>query len=158
MASRGVNKVVLIGNLGADPELRYTSSNVPVANFRMATGESWMNKEGVREERTEWHNVVAWSRLAEICNEYLHKGSQVYIGGRIQTRSWEDQSGQKRFVTEIVANEMVILGGRSAEGAPPPAGGPDAGKQGSAPPAQAAEESYEDFKPPDQDADDDLPF
>ena len=158
MASRGVNKVVLIGNLGADPELRYTSSNVPVANFRMATGESWMNKEGVREERTEWHNVVAWSRLAEICNEYLRKGSQVYIGGRIQTRSWEDQSGQKRFVTEIVANEMVILGSRSAEGAPPPAGGPDAGKQDSAPPSGAAEESYEDFKPPDKDADDDLPF
>ncbi len=158
MAGRGVNKVTLIGNLGADPELRHTSSNVEVVNFTVATNESWVNKEGAREERTEWHRVVAWGGLAKICNEYLHKGSQVYIGGRIQTRSWEDQNGQKRFATEVVANEMVILGARSREGAPPPAGGPEAEEQGPAPASEAPDESYEDFQPPSKDADDDLPF
>ncbi|OGG00006.1 MAG: hypothetical protein A2Z86_03035 [Candidatus Glassbacteria bacterium GWA2_58_10] len=117
MASRSVNKVILIGNLGGDPELRHTASNVPVVNFTVATNENWVNKEGVREERTEWHRVVAWRRLAEICHEYLRKGTQVYIEGKLQTRSWEDQSGQKRFMTEIVADEMVILGSRGADGA-----------------------------------------
>ena len=112
MASRSVNKVILIGNLGADPELRHTPGNVPVVNFTVATNESWVNREGAREERTEWHRVVAWRKLAEICNEYLRKGTQVYIEGRLQTRNWEDQSGQKRYMTEIVADEMVILGGR----------------------------------------------
>ncbi|MBN2289584.1 MAG: single-stranded DNA-binding protein [Candidatus Glassbacteria bacterium] len=155
MARYNVNKAILIGNLGGDPELRYTSNNMPVVNFTVATNESWVNKEGVREERTEWHRVIAWGRLAEICNEKLHKGSQVYVEGRIQTRSWEDQSGQKRFVTEIVANEMVILGGRSGEGTSQAAGG-ERKKQAS--PAQGTDESYDDFQPPEQDVDDDLPF
>jgi len=115
MASRSVNKVILIGNLGGDPELRHTVSNVPVVNFTVATNENWVNKEGVREERTEWHRVVAWRRLAEICHEYLRKGTQVYIEGKLQTRSWEDQNGQRRYMTEIVADEMVILGGRGVE-------------------------------------------
>jgi len=158
MARYNVNKVILIGNLGGDPELRYTSSNMPVVNFTVATNESWVNKEGTREERTEWHRVIAWGRLAEICNEKLRKGSQVYIEGRIQTRSWEDQTGQKRFVTEIVTNEMVILGGRAVEGAAPPASGSEAGGQGSTPDSAGSDESYEDFQPPSQDADDDLPF
>ena len=115
MASRSINKVMLIGNLGGEPELRHTASNVPVVNFTVATNESWLNKDGNREERTEWHRVVAWRRLAEICGEYLHKGSQVYIEGKIRTRNWEDQSGQKRFITEVVADEMVILGGRGGD-------------------------------------------
>ena len=153
MARYNVNKVILIGNLGGDPELRYTSNNMPVVNFTVATNESWVNKEGVREERTEWHRVIAWSRLAEICNEKLRKGSQVYIEGRIQTRSWEDQSGQKRFVTEIVASEMVILGGRSGEGASHPADDRD-----SVSASRGGGENYDDFQPPGQDADDDLPF
>jgi single-strand DNA-binding protein len=158
MARYNVNKVILIGNLGGDPELRYTSSNMPVVNFTVATNESWVNKEGTREERTEWHRVIAWGRLAEICNEKLRKGSQVYIEGRIQTRSWEDQTGQKRFVTEIVTNEMVILGGRAAEGAPPPAGGSEAEGKDSTPASADSDESYEDFQPPSKDKDDDLPF
>lgn len=157
MARYNVNKVILIGNLGGDPELRYTSSNMPVVNFTVATNESWVNKEGVREERTEWHRVIAWGRLAEICNEKLRKGSQVYIEGRIQTRSWEDQSGQKRFVTEIVANEMVILGGRSGESASAPSAGMEE-TRGSSKASAGADESYDDFTPPEQEADDDLPF
>ena len=115
MASRSINKVILIGNLGGDPELRHTVSNIPVVNFTVATNENWVNKEGVREERTEWHRIVAWRRLAEICHEYLRKGTQVYIEGKLQTRSWEDQNGQKRFMTEVVADEMVILGQRGAD-------------------------------------------
>ena len=158
MARYNVNKVILIGNLGGDPELRHTSSNMPVVNFTVATNESWVNKEGTREERTEWHRVIAWGRLAEICNEKLRKGSQVYIEGRIQTRSWEDQTGQKRYVTEIVTNEMVILGGRAGESAAPPAGGSQAEGKGSTPASEGSDESYEDFQPPSKDADDELPF
>ena len=157
MARYNVNKVILIGNLGGDPELRYTSNNMPVVNFTVATNESWVNKEGMREERTEWHRVIAWGRLAEICNEKLHKGSQVYIEGRIQTRSWEDQSGQKRFVTEIVTNEMVILGGRASEGQPSGSAGPERSR-GSSQSTAGTDESYDDFRPPEQETDDDLPF
>ena len=106
----GVNKVILVGNLGADPTLRYTPTGTAVANFNMATSEGFKNKEGERETRTEWHRVVAWARLAEICNEYLKKGKQVYIEGRLQTRTWDDQNGNKRYTTEVVANNMVMLG------------------------------------------------
>ena len=106
----GVNKVILVGNLGADPTLRYTPSGTAVANFNVATTEKFTNKSGEKESRTEWHRVVAWARLAEICNEYLKKGKQVYVEGRLQTRSWEDQQGQKKYMTEIVANNMVMLG------------------------------------------------
>ena len=111
MAS-GVNKVILIGHLGRDPELRYTPSGSPVANFTMATSESWVSKEGQKEQKTEWHRIVAWGKLGEICHEYLVKGKQVYIEGRLQTRTWEDQNGVKKNTTEIVAQNMVMLGSR----------------------------------------------
>ncbi len=108
----GVNKVILVGHLGRDPELRYTQSGQPVANFTLATSESYSKRDGEREERTEWHRIVAWGRLAEICAEYLSKGRQIYIEGRIQTREWEDREGEKRRTTEIVAREMQMLGRR----------------------------------------------
>ena len=107
--ARGVNKAILIGNLGADPELRYTPSGRPVATFRIATTDVWTDANGERQERTEWHRIVAWDRLAEICGEYLRKGSKVYIEGRIQTRTWEDQNGIQRYTTEIVARDMRML-------------------------------------------------
>ena len=106
----GVNKVILVGHLGADPELRHTQNGTPVATFRVATTERYNDRNGERQERTEWHRIVAWSKLAEICNNYLKKGKQVYIEGRIQTRQWEDQSGGTRYTTEIIANNMVMLG------------------------------------------------
>ncbi|MBN1850344.1 MAG: single-stranded DNA-binding protein [Deltaproteobacteria bacterium] len=105
-----VNKVILIGNLGTDPEVRYTPSGTAVANFNVATNEQWTNKDGEKGERTEWHKIVAWGRLGEICGEYLRKGKQVFIEGRIQTRSWEDRDGNKRYTTEIVAQAMQMLG------------------------------------------------
>ncbi len=108
----GVNKVILVGHLGRDPELRYTQSGQAVANFTLATSESYSKRDGEREERTEWHRIVAWGRLAEICAEYLSKGRQIYIEGRIQTREWEDREGEKRRTTEIVAREMQMLGRR----------------------------------------------
>ncbi len=106
----GVNKVILVGNLGADPEIRYTPTGMAVANFRIATSETWTNRDGQKETRTEWHRIVAFGRLAEICGEYLSKGKQVYIEGRLQTRQWDDKDGIKRYTTEIVANTMQMLG------------------------------------------------
>ena len=108
-----VNKVILIGNLGADPEVRYTQNGTAVANFRIATTETW-KKEGEKEEQTEWHRIVTFARLAEICGEYLSKGSRVYIEGRLQTRKWEDRDGNPRYTTEIVAREMKMLSPRGA--------------------------------------------
>lgn len=108
-----VNKVILIGNLGADPEVRYTQNGTAVANFRLATTETW-TKEGKKEEQTEWHRVVAFARLGEICGEYLSKGSKVYVEGRLQTRKWEDRDGNARYTTEIVAREMKMLSARGA--------------------------------------------
>ncbi|MFC1888317.1 single-stranded DNA-binding protein [Thermodesulfobacteriota bacterium] len=110
MARGGLNKVMLIGNLGRDPEIRYTASGKPVANFSMATTEVWNKKDGEREEKTEWHNIVAFGRLAEICEQYLGKGKQIYIEGRLQTKDWETREGEKRKSTEIIANTMVMLG------------------------------------------------
>ncbi|HKJ88451.1 MAG TPA: single-stranded DNA-binding protein [Gammaproteobacteria bacterium] len=110
----GVNKAILIGNLGADPEVRYTASGTAVANFRIATSENYTTKDGTRETRTEWHRIVTFGKLAEICGEYLSKGRQVYIEGRIQTRGWEDREGSKRYTTEVVANQMQMLGGRDS--------------------------------------------
>jgi single-strand DNA-binding protein len=104
-----VNKVILIGNLGKDPEVRYAQSGKAVTTFTLATNESWNNKDGQREERTEWHRVVVFGKLAEICGQYLQKGKQVYIEGRLQTRSWEDREGNKRYTTEVVASNMVML-------------------------------------------------
>lgn len=118
MASRGVNKVILIGHLGGDPELRYTPSGAAVANLRLATNEVWKDNEGNTQERTEWHRVVLWRKLAEIAGQYLKKGMQVYVEGRLQTRSWEDKDGVKRYSTDIVATNMQILGRREAEAAP----------------------------------------
>ena len=117
MASRGVNKVILVGNLGADPEVRYTQSGSPVANLRIATSDRWKDKQsGEPQERTEWHRVVLFGRLGEIAEQYLKKGSQVYIEGRIQTRKWQGQDGQDRYTTEIVGNDMQMLGGRGGGG------------------------------------------
>ncbi len=110
-----VNKVMLIGNLGADPEVRYTSDGTAVANFNLATTKRWSNQQGEKQEKTEWHRIVAWRRLGEICGEYLSKGKQVYIEGELQTRSWEDKDGNKRWTTEIVASNMQMLGSSSGQ-------------------------------------------
>lgn len=111
-----INKVILIGNLGADPEMRYAQNGNPVATFSLATTERWKGQDGQMQESTEWHRIVAWRRLAEICGEYLSKGSRVYVEGKLQTRKWKDQSGNDRYTTEIVAREMKMLSPRSAAG------------------------------------------
>jgi single-strand DNA-binding protein len=113
----GVNKVILLGRLGADPEIRYTSNGTAVANFRIATSERWTNQNGEKEERTEWHRIVAFGKLGEICGEYLAKGKQIYIEGRLQTRTWEDRDKNQRTTTEIIATAMQMLG--SAGGGKP---------------------------------------
>lgn len=127
MAS-GVNKVILIGHLGADPDMRYTPSGAGVCEFRLATTESWKDKNGQRQERTEWHRIVVWGKMAEICAKYLAKGRQCFIEGRIQTRSWDDKEGQKRYMTEIVANEVQFLGGGNRDGGA--GGGGGGGRRG----------------------------
>lgn len=157
MSRGGVNKAILIGNLGSDPEVKYTPSGVPVANVSLATNESWTDRSGERQERTEWHRLVFWRKLAEIVGQYLRKGSKVYVEGRIETRSWDDQNGQKRYTTEIVVNDMQMLDSRGemegggAAGPPvPPAPPPDSG--GGSPGGSG-------FSPGGgTDADDDLPF
>ena len=117
MAGKSVNKVILIGNLGKDPEVKYTPSGTPVAKLTGATNERYKDKEGQWQDRTEWHNVVLWQRLAEIAGEYLKKGGKVYIEGRLQTRSWDDkQTNQKKYMTEVVASDLVLLGGRGEGG------------------------------------------
>lgn len=114
-----VNKVILVGRLGRDPELRYTQGGQSVANFTLATNRRWNNKDGERQEQTEWHRIVAWGKLAEFCgSDYVNKGRQVYVEGRIQTREWEDREGQKRWTTEVVAQEIQLLGSRSGAGEP----------------------------------------
>ena len=110
--SRGLNKVMIIGRLGREPEMRYTPSGRPVTNFSVATSRNWTTSDGERRTETEWFNVVAWGNLAEICKQYLTKGQQVYVEGRLQTRHWDDQEGNKHTSVEIVANEMIILGER----------------------------------------------
>ncbi|MDY6856735.1 MAG: single-stranded DNA-binding protein [Thermodesulfobacteriota bacterium] len=116
----GVNKSIIVGRLGRDPELKYTSDGKAVANFSVATSEDWKDKNtGEKKERTEWHRIVVWGRLGEICGEYLRKGSQVCIEGRIQTRKWEDKEGNERYVTEIVAHTMQMLGGGQERENPP---------------------------------------
>ena len=147
--ARGVNKVILVGNLGKDPDVRYTPGGAAVANVTIATNESWKDKNtGEMQERTEWHNVVFFSRLAEIVGEYLKKGSQVYVEGRLQTRKWQDKSGNDRYTTEIVANEMQMLGGRSG------AGMPDNRPANAAPAAAPSSPPVNDST----DFDDDIPF
>ena len=147
----GVNKVILIGNLGRDPELRYTQSGQAVANFTLATTETWNKREGGREERTEWHRIVAWGRTAELCAQYLSKGRTVYVEGRLQTREWENREGQKQRTTEIVALNVQFLGG-------PRGGGSSAGQSDGAGSGDGSDsggpESGSDDPPPG----DNIPF
>jgi len=153
--ARGINKVILIGHLGADPETRYMPSGGAVTNIRLATSESWKDKQsGAQQERTEWHRVAIFGRLAEIAAEYLRKGSHVYIEGRLRTRKWQDNQGNERYTTEIVANEMQMLGGRSGVGEPPSMerGGEDTSR-GEDTTRQAAATAA-----PADDFDDDIPF
>ncbi|RKT37913.1 single-stranded DNA-binding protein [Thiocapsa rosea] len=148
----GINKVILIGNLGADPEIRYTPSGDAVATLRIATSETWKDKQtGERMERTEWHRVILWRRLGEIAQQYLRKGSKVYIEGKLTTRKWTDQSGQDRYTTEIQGNEMQMLDGRPAEAGERPRGSAGYNRSTESPRAQAPE-------PPPADFDDDIPF
>ncbi len=114
--ARGINKVILVGNLGADPELRYTGSGTAVCNMRLATNESYKDSNGDMVEKTEWHSIVAWARLAEICGEYLKKGAQVYFEGSLQTRQWDDKDGNTRYSTEVKAREMMMLSDRNSGG------------------------------------------
>ena len=161
MARRGVNKVILLGNVGSDPELKYTTNGTGVSNFSIATNETWMDKDTKEpQQRTEWHRIVAWNRLAEICNQYLKKGSKVYIEGRLQTRSWEGQDGQKRYTTEIVAGEMQMLDSRE-DGGEGNYGG-DKQQSATAPSVAPQKSSQQQGGPPEpppfNDPDDDLPF
>ena len=112
--ARGINKAIIVGTLGQDPDVKYTANGAPVVNVSVATNESWKDKDGNKEERTEWHRIVIFGKLAEIAAQYLKKGGQVYFEGKIQTRKWQDQTGNDRYTTEIVANEMQMLGGRQA--------------------------------------------
>lgn len=116
MASRGVNKVILVGNLGTDPEVRYMPNGNAVANLSLATSESWKDQQGQVQERTEWHRLTMYRRLAEVAGEYLKKGSQIYVEGKLQTRKWQDQQGQDRYTTEIIVDQMQMLGGRNEGG------------------------------------------
>lgn len=174
--SRGINKVILIGNLGADPEVRYTQNSTAIANLSIATSETWKDKQtGEPREQTEWHRCVAYRRLAEIAGEYLKKGSKVYVEGRLQTRKWQGQDGVERYTTEIVINDLQMLDGRpgsggqggyqgsSSQGSQGSQGNQSGGQQAArsqsgggqrqAPPAQQPEPFV-----PDQDFDDDIPF
>ncbi|CAH0541588.1 single-stranded DNA-binding protein [Vibrio marisflavi] len=178
MASRGVNKVILVGNLGNDPEIRYMPNGGAVANITIATSETWRDKAtGEQREKTEWHRVALFGKLAEVAGEYLRKGSQVYIEGQLQTRKWQDQSGQDRYTTEVVVQGfngvMQMLGGRAQGGAPAnqgmggqPQGGwgqpqqpaPAMQAQPSAPTQQAPKPAQPQYNEPPMDFDDDIPF
>lgn len=120
----GVNKAIIVGHLGADPEVRQTGSGTTVTNFRVATSESWKDKDGEKQERTEWHTVVAWAKLGDLCGQYLSKGRQVYVEGRLQTRSWDADDGIKRYKTEIVARDVQFLGGKGQRQDDAPAAAP----------------------------------
>ena len=153
--ARGVNKVILVGNLGRDPEMKYTASGAAIANITVATSESWNDKQtGEKVEKTEWHRVVAFQRLAEIMGEYLRKGSQVYIEGKLQTRKWQDQNGQDRYTTEVVANDMQMLGARGGEGG----GGRGQGGGGGFRNNPQNQQTQAQPKPDSDFADDDIPF
>ena len=142
--ARGINKVILVGNLGADPDTRYMPSGSAVTNLSVATSETWKDKQtGEQKERTEWHKVAMFNRLAEIAAEYLRKGSQVYIEGKLRTRKWQDRDGNDRWTTEIVADEMQMLGGRGG-GSAPMSSGPAAS---SAPPSPSSNDDFDDDIP-----------
>jgi single-strand DNA-binding protein len=150
--ARGINKVILVGNLGKDPETRYMPSGKAVTNFSIAASESWKDKQtGEQREQTEWHNIVMYDRLAEIAAEYLRKGSQVYVEGRLRTRKWQDKEGRDRYTTEIIANEMQMLGGRGGGAAgtesraePRSTGG---GERPAAPAGSSRDEGFDDDIP-----------
>jgi single-strand DNA-binding protein len=148
-----VNKVILVGNLGKDPELRYTSGGTAVATFSLATSERYKDRNGEQQEKTEWHNIVTWRNLAEICGKYLHKGKQIYIEGRIQTRSYDDRDGNKRYITEIVADQMQMLGSRGDDANSGRGRGGDDFDQRPEPQGQETQVSEPPFNP-----DDDIPF
>jgi len=183
MASRGVNKVILVGNLGNDPEVRYMPNGNAVANLSIATSESWKDQQGQPQERTEWHKVTMYRRLAEIAGEYLKKGSQIYLEGKLQTRKWQDQSGNDRYTTEVIADMMQMLGGRGEGGgnmgggnagggyqkpqqnAPQQGGYPQQGGQQGKPQSGGYNQQAPQNQPkppatqePDFDFDDDIPF
>ena len=162
--ARGVNKVILIGNLGADPETRAMPSGTTVANLRIATSESWRDKQsGEQQERTEWHRVAFFGRLAEVAGEYLRKGSQVYVEGSLRTRKWQDKQGNDRYSTEIIGNDLQMLGGRggAAPGAGAPGGGAESRGSGSGGPSFAEESASGGAGPgrgSSEEFDDDIPF
>ena len=146
--ARGINKVIIVGNLGQDPETRYMPSGSAVTNFTVATNESWKDKQtGEPKDRTEWHRIAMFGRLAEVAAEYLRKGSQVYIEGKLRTRKWQDRDGKDRYTTEIIADEMQMLGGRGGGSAPMSSDSEPANVPAGAPPP-----------PPADDFDDDIPF
>jgi single-strand DNA-binding protein len=152
MASRGVNKVILVGNLGNDPEVRYMPNGDAVANLSIATSESWKDKQGQLQEKTEWHKLTAYRKLAEIIGEYVKKGSRLYVEGKLQTRKWQDQQGNDRYTTEIIISEMQMLGGNENKGTG------SAPQQQKAPAQQPQQKSPAPMKDPDFDFDDDIPF
>ncbi|WP_163990538.1 single-stranded DNA-binding protein [Pyxidicoccus caerfyrddinensis] len=164
----GVNKVILIGNLGADPEVRFTPGGQAVANFRIATSESWTDKNGQKQERTEWHRIVVWGKLAELCGEYLKKGRQCYVEGRLQTREWTDKENRKNYTTEVVANAVTFLGGRDAGEGMSAGGGSGGGRRSSGGPQRGngMDSDFGQPPPPDDNnmggghagGDDDIPF
>lgn len=182
MASRGVNKVILVGNLGNDPEVRYMPNGNAVANLSIATSESWKDQQGQQQERTEWHRVTMYRRLAEIAGEYLKKGSQIYLEGKLQTRKWQDQQGNDKYTTEVIADQMQMLGGRNeGQGGGAYQGGQQAPQQrpqnqggyqnnqaapqsnqgnypGNNAPSQQAPKAPPKMSEPDMDFDDDIPF
>ncbi len=160
MAGKGVNKVILLGNLGKDPELKYTPQGTAVAKFSVATADRYKDKEGNWQDRTEWHNITAWGRTAEIASEYLKKGRQVYIEGSLRTHSWDDkQTGQKKYMTEVVVNDLVLLGGGRGEGS---GGGSDS--SGSSRGASSGGNNFDQRTPEPEHAnagpitDEDIPF
>ncbi|MDH3431158.1 MAG: single-stranded DNA-binding protein [Gammaproteobacteria bacterium] len=144
--ARGINKVIIVGNLGSDPETRYMPSGSAVTNLTVATNESWKDKQtGEQKDRTEWHKVAMFNRLAEVAAEYLRKGSQVYIEGKLRTRKWQDKNGQDRWTTEIIADEMQMLGGRGGGGSAAMGSSQDSGP--SSPPPQAGPDDFDDDIP-----------
>jgi len=144
--SNSVNKVILVGRLGKDPEVKYTQGGTPIARFSLATDETWKDQGGEKQQRTEWHSIVAWSKLAEICGQYLTKGRLIYLEGRLQTRAWEDKDGNKRSTTEVRADNMVMLSGKFEETRP------DRGVAAAAPTTTAERSSEPEI------TDDDIPF
>jgi single-strand DNA-binding protein len=161
--ARGVNKVILVGNLGADPETRSMPSGMTVTNIRIATSESWKDKSsGAQQERTEWHNIALFGRLGEIASEYLRKGSQVFVEGKLRTRKWQDKTGNDRYTTEIIADNMQMLGARAGGAGGGAMGGGGAGGGGGAS-AAPPRDDYDQSPPPaggkeKEDFDDDIPF